>query len=323
MNQKSRLVAGLVFGACALLVALYVDVAFDTPNAAPESRDIHGDQDVDDQGTPDAEHGRTQISADAADAAGIQVERAGPRTIFDSVKLTGEVEIDPALVSMVRPRFAGLVTDVLHSVGDDVQRGETLATIETNESLIRLPVTAPISGLVLERTAQPGQVTGTEPLFVIADPHRLWVQLDVFGDRVATIRKGQQVEIIALGGDRVAAEIDWVSPVMAHGSQSLQARVVVPNPDLKLRPGQFVAANVLVDKFEVPLAVRLSAIQRYRDSDAVFARTGDAYEARPLKLGRRDTEYAEVLGGLESGEEYVIENSYLIKADIEKSGADD
>jgi cobalt-zinc-cadmium efflux system membrane fusion protein len=53
----------------------------------------------------------------------------------------------------------------------------------------------------------------------------------------------------------------------------------------------------------------------------VFARFDDFYEVRMLELGRRNRDWVEVLGGIESGTRYVTENSYLIKADIEKSGA--
>jgi cobalt-zinc-cadmium efflux system membrane fusion protein len=347
MNKRYWLAGALAIGVLALLSARFIPVPPEKPlgeghehEVVHDETDEHGEHDEHDETDEHGEHdehdehdehgehgehgeheGRTQISAGAAEAAGIRVERAGPATIVYRVGLTGTVEIDPARVSMVRPRFAGLVTEVHRTVGDVVQRGETLATVETNESLMRVPIAAPIGGLVLERAAQPGQVTGTEPLFVIADPYRLWVQLDVFGDQVSTIRAGQPVDILTLGGDDISAEIDWVSPVMAHGSQSLKARVIVPNPDLQLRPGQFVEARVQVDRFDVPLAVRLSAVQRYMNSDAVFARIGEAYEARLLKLGRRDADFVEVLAGLEAGEIYVVENSYVIKADLEKAGA--
>jgi len=53
----------------------------------------------------------------------------------------------------------------------------------------------------------------------------------------------------------------------------------------------------------------------------VFARFGDTYEVRMLELGRGNRDWIEVLGGLVPGTEYVTANSYLIKADIEKSGA--
>jgi len=57
------------------------------------------------------------------------------------------------------------------------------------------------------------------------------------------------------------------------------------------------------------------------DHQVVFARFGDTYEVRMLELGRANPEWVEVLGGLAPGTEYVTTNSYLIKADIEKSGA--
>jgi membrane fusion protein, heavy metal efflux system len=72
---------------------------------------------------------------------------------------------------------------------------------------------------------------------------------------------------------------------------------------------------------EAPLAVKTSALQPFRDFTVVFEQIGDTYEVRMLELGERHGEWAEVLGGLEPGARYVVENSYLLKADVEKSGA--
>ncbi len=62
-------------------------------------------------------------------------------------------------------------------------------------------------------------------------------------------------------------------------------------------------------------------LQAFRDFTVVYAQVGDEYEVRMLELGHKAGDYVEVLGGLESGVRYVTENSYVIKADIEKSGA--
>jgi len=67
--------------------------------------------------------------------------------------------------------------------------------------------------------------------------------------------------------------------------------------------------------------VRPEALQRFRDWDVVFVRVGDVYEARPLTLGARSHAAVEVLAGLLPGAEYVTAQSFLVKADIEKSGA--
>ncbi len=95
----------------------------------------------------------------------------------------------------------------------------------------------------------------------------------------------------------------------------------VPNSDLRWSPGQFVEAAVEVGSADVPLAVKRTALQAFRDFTVVFEQVGETYEVRMLELGRQDGEHVEVLGGLKPGVRYVTGNSFLIKADIEKSGA--
>ena len=53
----------------------------------------------------------------------------------------------------------------------------------------------------------------------------------------------------------------------------------------------------------------------------VFGRYGDAFEARPVELGRRDSKYVEVLSGLNEGEQYAAGNSFVVKAELGKAGA--
>lgn len=269
----------------------------------------------------EAYEGRTQISERVAADSGIETGIAGPRQIVETVELTGVVQADPARMSQVRTRFPGIVTEVSHDMGDYVTSGEALGFVETNESLQSIPIGAPISGLIVSRNIQVGQVTADEPLFVIVDLSKIWIQLDVFGRDLNAITAGQQVEIVSLDGSEFSGTIDYVSPLVAHGSQSVRARIPLDNSDGALKAGQFVRARVTVAETEVPLAVRRSALQTFRDSDVVYAKVGDIYEVRMLALGREDEDFVEVLDGLAPRETYVVSNSYLVKADIEKSGA--
>ena len=101
----------------------------------------------------------------------------------------------------------------------------------------------------------------------------------------------------------------------------LQLWLYPPGADGRWTPGQFIEGRVTIGEMPVALAVPLSALQRFREFDVVFAQVGETYEVRMLTLGRRDTQGVEVLGGLDPGTVFVSENSYLIKADIEKAGA--
>jgi cobalt-zinc-cadmium efflux system membrane fusion protein len=125
----------------------------------------------------------------------------------------------------------------------------------------------------------------------------------------------------SLNEQPVSGTINWISPLAAHASQSVTARVELANENRQLRPGQFVRGQVTITEHHVPIAVRLSALQTFREFDVVFAKYGETYEVRMLTLGKRDGQWVEVIAGLKPGVEYVTGNSYLIKADIEKSGA--
>ncbi len=266
--------------------------------------------------------GRTEIPEAMAREAGIKTEIAGPITINETLTLTGRVQADPNRLSRVRARFPGVIHSIRRDLGDLVKAGDTLASVQSNESLQTYSVRAPIAGYIVKRDIQVGEATGDEPMFIIADVSNMWVELDVFSSDLASIKVGQSVEIETLDNTyRTSGVIDWISPLAAHASQSVRARVQVPNPEGVLRAGQFVRGRVTVAEHHVPLAVKQSALQRFRDFQVVFARFGETYEVRMLELGRRNSDWAEVTGGLEPGTEYVTENSYLIKADIEKSGA--
>lgn len=266
--------------------------------------------------------GRTQISDTMAKEMGIRSEAVGPRTITETRSLTGRVQTNPNRLSRVRPRFPGVIKKINHELGDVVRAGEVLATVQSNESLQNYQINAPIKGQIVKRDIQVGEATGNEPLFVIADLSDVWVELDVFFRDLELINRGQTVLVETLDGKHQSeARIDWVSPLSAHASQSVRARVTLSNKDNALRPGQFVRGHVTVEKHDVELAVKQSALQRFRDFQVVFARFGNTYEVRMLDLGKRNNEWVEVIGGIEAGTEYVTENSYLIKADIEKSGA--
>lgn len=274
----------------------------------------------------DSFEGRTTIPAATAEAAGIKLEAAGPATIRDTVVLSGRLTFSAENVRSVSARFPGPIRDVAVSVGDNVSAGQRLARVEGNESLLVYSVTAPIAGTVIERNANPGENAGAEPLFVIASSRTLWAELSLFPRDLAHVKPGQSVELIAADGDlRGTGRVLRVLPATISGRDGASgiyvARVAIDNAGGTWRPGLFVEGKVQVSATPVPLAVKRSGLQAFRDFTVVFEQVGETYEVRMLELGRQDDSWVEVTAGLKPGARYVSENSYLIKADIEKSGA--
>jgi cobalt-zinc-cadmium efflux system membrane fusion protein len=271
--------------------------------------------------TYESHEGRVQIAADSAAEAGIEVQAAGPATIHDVLALYGRVVVAPEAVRTVSARFPGVIRELRKTVGERVRAGEVLARVESNDSLRVYDVTAPIDGVISARRANPGEQAGEAPLLTVSDTRQLWAELAVFPRDLARVRIGQQVRLTGAAGDpRGSARITRIAPLGGE-NQSLTVWAAIDDPGTAWTPGLYVSAEVLTGGGEVPLAVRASALQRFRDFTVVFARVGDTYEVRMLELGRSDGEYVEVLGGLKPGTEYVTAQSYLIKADIEKSGA--
>jgi len=99
------------------------------------------------------------------------------------------------------------------------------------------------------------------------------------------------------------------------------ARATLRNDDGLWRPGAAVKARIVVATQAAAQVVPLSALQSMDGKDVVFVRSGDTYTARPVRLGARDAGKVEVLDGLTPGEQVVVEQSYVVKADIGKAGA--
>lgn len=266
--------------------------------------------------------GRTIIAPDMAASAGIKTVAATSGNLRETLTLYGSIRADAQRVRAINARFPGPIRHVHKQLGDNVKAGDVLATIESNESLQTYAVTSPIAGVVTERHANAGETASGESLFVISDYSRVWAEFNLFARDRSKIKTGQSVTVSATDGDqRAEGKIVFITASGNARNQSLVARVSLDNSESLWTPGLYVNGVVTISEKNSALVVRNSALQTFRDFTVVFARVDDTYEVRMLKLGASDGEFTEVLEGLDPGTIYVSENSYLVKADIEKSGA--
>lgn len=167
-----------------------------------------------------------------------------------------------------------------------------------------------------------GDVAGSEALFEISDTTNVLVEIRAFGRDAQLLAPGNEVIVSdRISETQFAAKIARVMPKLDPVTRATVALARLQAPAASLRPGTAVSVAVGMTKKSAALAVDVRAIQRFRDWDVVFVQVGDEYEIRPLELGQRDSRFAEVLGGINAGDRYVVEQSFLVKADIEKSGA--
>lgn len=206
----------------------------------------------------------------------------------------------------------GLSTEAIDSVRDRSDR------VLTDYSLI-----SPLDGTVIEKHLTTGEfVEAQADAFVIADLSQVWVSVVVYAADLKNIREGQRVVVRSEDlGMEATGEVAYIGALVGEQTRTTKATVELPNPEGQWRPGLFVSVGISQDQISVPIAVALDAVQTLKDESVVFVREGDTIESRPVELGRSDGKHVEILGGLNPGEMYVTENSFLVKADIEKAGA--
>jgi cobalt-zinc-cadmium efflux system membrane fusion protein len=267
-------------------------------------------------------HDEAVIDEKTALELGIRVASVGPGIVRDAHEVQGLLTPIEGRHARVRARYAGPIQSVRVSVGDVVKQGQTLAMVESNVSLTAYAVTAPFAGTVLDVAAGPGDQAGEAPLFEIADLSSLWVDLHLFGGDAQHITPGLPVEITRLSdGVEATTKLDRILPGTATASQSTVARATLRNTDGQWRPGAAVRARVTVHERNAALVVPVASLQNFEGDTVVFVRNGASYLPRTVRVGERDSRNAEVLEGLKGGEEVVVEQSYLIKADLEKESA--
>lgn len=290
-------------------------------NEEHEEHEEHNEHEGHDE-NDEHEHNETlssRISDDMATAVNIVTDRADSQLLRQHQVVYGKLSADPNRISHVNARFPGLLTSVKFSLGDSVKAGDVLAVVESNESLNTYAIKAPIDGVVIQRSANVGEVAQQQTLFSIADFGSLWADFRVYPSQQVAVATGQKVVIMAADTE--------INGVIAHIIPSLTqpyqlARVKLDNRDGKLSSGQLIEGAVISGEFNVELAVKKSAIQILDNKSGVFVKNNTEYVFTPLQLGRSDMDYVEVIAGLKPGQWYVTTNSYLLKADIEKSEAE-
>ena len=266
------------------------------------------------------EEGTSQIEDTMAQTVGIVTERSGEQTLHQTTLTYGRLTTAPEQTSHVRARFSGVVTSVQVTIGETVAAGDLLAEVEANESLRKYSIRAPIAGMIVQRHANSGEVTGDQILFSISSFDNLWAELRIFPSQRSSVAIGQEV-FLSIGEQKVKTKIEHLLPA-GDEQPYLIARAKLSNDLSMLSPGSMAEGRIVIDEFNVDVAVKIDALQILGGRTGVFVKHGNKYEFIPLVVGRKDDSYAEVISGLKPDTEYVTRNSYLIKADIEKSEAE-
>ena len=296
------------------------------PTTAAEAGQGAKEKDEHGHGGEEDEHGaegRVELTAAQLKNSEIVIEEAGPAKLRTKLRVFGKISPNEERLAHVMPRYPGIVRRVGKRLGDTVQKDDVLAVVQSNESLQDYEIKSDIAGTVVEKDVVVGESVGADKtIFIVVDLSTVWVDLNVYRQDFAKLRVGEKVLLEAAGvPEKVEGVISYISPFGAESTQTMLARAEVPNKSGMLRPGLFVSADVVLEEEEVDVAVKESALQTIEEKEIVFVQEGDSFEPRPIKLGRRDGDFVEIVSGILPGESYAAKNSFVLKAQIGKGEA--
>ena len=202
---------------------------------------------------------------------------------------------------------------------EEIQRIETAGEVQT-----RVNITAPVSGIVLERkVAREQYVQEGSVLYEVADMSALWVVFEAYEEDLQWLSTGQPVTFHTRGqrSNTHEADITYIDPVVNPDSRTVRVRAEVSNPEGHLKPDMLVQGVIQGDAGAEQLTVPSSAVLWTGPRSLVYVHDTDAdaphFEAREVTLGPRVGSDYVITDGLEAGEHVVTHGAFRIDSEFQ------
>ena len=193
----------------------------------------------------------------------------------------------------------------------------------THEPIPHLPLRSPIAGVVTEVEAGAGrQVAAGTDLFGIVNLREVWAVVDAYERDLGRLHVGQlaMLSTTAFPNLLFRGRIVSLEGSIKEATRTLDVRLEIGNPALKLRPGMFVSARIATGATRNSLVVDEAAIQSDGDSKVVYVSLTDTtFVVRPVEVRSLGGNRAEILGGLRAGERIATRGGFLLKSQASKS----
>jgi multidrug efflux pump subunit AcrA (membrane-fusion protein) len=276
------------------------------------------------QSTSNASASEPTVELSPVQLPAIKVQPVGSYLFYLEKKGLGSIDFDNklyfenSLSVQVFPPRQGRIIKTLAELGDQVQKGQLLYTINTGREG-EVDVTSPITGQVTSVNAsaglevQPGKAPAP---YGVADVSRKWMIGNVPESDSSLIQEGQPVEVTATAYPARVFEgrIIKIFPSVDWNTHRVVIRSQIADPDNELRSGMLADCVIRVHEPAEATAVPANAVVREADGTMTAWVTNDRhrFSQRVIKVGLRQNERVQVLEGLRHGELVVTEGAIFL-----------
>jgi Cu(I)/Ag(I) efflux system membrane fusion protein len=194
----------------------------------------------------------------------------------------------------------------------------------SSETSVQIATYSQISGIVTKRNVAEGQyVKEGDILYTVADLGTVWVQSEIFESDIPLIRSGQAVKITATAAPgSLRGTVAFLQPAIDPQTRTMVARIQVPNPQMRLRPGMFVQVSLETPLGDDVVAVPRSAVLETGKEKVVYVAKGNGvFEKRSIEASATNDEYYAATKGVRPGEHVVTHGNFLIDSQTRLTGS--
>ena len=184
--------------------------------------------------------------------------------------------------------------------------------------LDKLNVYAPLSGLLTELadTTETTLVEQNTVIGKVVDYSQVIVDLKIPNSQMAAIDLGQEVRVTnyAFRERTFIGRIAVLDPTLDPVTRTFRVEVTVDNPDLALRPGMFIKADVVVEQRRDIITIPRELVLTRQNRKVVFVEEEGRAQQRFIETGLEDDTHVEVLEGLFEGERVITSNYETLRS---------
>ncbi len=182
---------------------------------------------------------------------------------------------------------------------------------------------APQSGVVDNLDIREGFfVEPGTTLMSVGTLEEVWVEAEIFERQASMVEVGLPVtmNLDYLPGETWQGKVNYVYPTLDPKTRTARIRLRFQNRNGLLKPNMFAQVSIHADAKEDALMIPREAVIRTGIQDRVVLALGEGrFKSIEVKLGRLDEQYAEIISGLESGEEVVTSAQFLLDSESSKT----
>jgi len=243
------------------------------------------------------------------DEARLNRERA-VRLVEQGIVAKADYDAADATYKVALSQYQDALEEIRNREALLVQRRSEVAL--ARQQLADTAVYAPIDGIVQLKRASVGEyLAAGAPVVDIVRMNPLRLQAQVPERDAANVKFGQNVRVSVEGDGKVyVGQIRRLSPVITEQSRMLMVEADVQN-DGSLRPGSFAKAEIVTNDAKMAVTVPNNAIVTFAGIEKVIVvQNGKAVE-KPITTGRRSAEWTEILGGVNVGDQVIVDPGNL------------